>query len=168
MTTPLEELIARTAGPGRIVWIGLRPARRAEVVEIERARLAEAGLEGDRHSRPGKRALTLVQVEHLPVIAALARTERLGFSALRRNLAISGVNLLSLRGRRISLGTAEIEITGPCAPCSRMEEALGHGGYAAMRGHGGVTARVLAPGIIAIGNAVVPLDHPTQDDRSPA
>ena len=79
---------------------------------------------------------------------------------LRRNLLVAGLNLAALRGRRVRIGTAELELTGPCAPCSRMEAALGPGGYNAMRGHGGVTARVVRTGAFTVGDAVTVVPGP--------
>lgn len=152
----LAALSARHAAPGRVVWIGLRPARHAPMVEVEAAAIVETGLAGDRRTRPGPRAVTLIQAEHLPVIAALSGAAAVRFADLRRNIAVAGINLAALRGRVLALGGAEIEITGSCAPCSRMEAALGQGGYAAMRGHGGVTARVLRPGPVRLGDPVAP------------
>ena len=155
----LAEMIARHAGPGRIVWIGLRPARRADVVAAEEAQIALDGLQGD-HARPGARAVTLIQAEHLEAIRALARAPGAGFADLRRNLAVAGINLAALRGRSIRVGGAVLRVTGPCAPCSRMEAALGPGGHSAMRGHGGMTAEVLVAGPARLGDAVTPLEEP--------
>ena len=148
-------MMARTARTGRVDWIGTRPERRALLVETGAAVLALSGIEGD-HARPGKRALTLIQAEHLPVIAMLLERDAVAPALLRRNIVVSGLNLLGFRKARLRIGTAIIQVAGPCPPCSRMEEALGFGGYTAMRGHGGVYAEVLKRGQVSIGDAVLP------------
>ena len=148
--------MARTAREGRIDWIGLRPGRRAAVDCVPAAELSLSGLAGD-HAGPGKHSLTLIQAEHLPVIANLLGRASVDPAVLRRNLVVSGLNLLGFRSRRLRIGpSAMIEISGPCPPCSRMEEVLGHGGYTAMRGHGGVYAEVIEPGPIVTGVPVRP------------
>jgi MOSC domain-containing protein YiiM len=78
---------------------------------------------------------------------------------LRRNIVTRGINLVALKGRRFRIGEAVLEASGDCHPCSRMEEAFGPGGYNAVRGLGGITARVLTGGRIALGDAVVRLDE---------
>lgn len=92
----------------------------------------------------------------MPVIAALAGLEELAPATLRRNIVVSRLNLSALRRATLRIGAAEVRITGPCAPCSRMEAALGHGGFNAMRGHGGWTAEVTSPGRVVLGDEVWP------------
>lgn len=154
----LAELTARYAKPGCVAWIGVRPARRAAVESVEAVAVRLEGLAGDRSTRPGKRAVTLLQAEHLPVIAALAGLDCIDPVLLRRNIMVEGLNLTGLKGRSFRLGTAILRGTGPCAPCARMEETLGYGGYAAMRGHGGLCAEVVEPGIVRLGDAVAPIE----------
>ena len=156
---PLRDLIDAYAQPGEVRWIGLRTARRAKVVSVEVAEVTADGLTGD-HGASHKRAVTLIQSEHLPVIGAMLGRDVVSPEVLRRNLVVSAVNLSALKGRQVRLGSSILEITGICAPCSRMEEALGHGGYSAMRGHGGWCARVIEPGRIALGDRVIPLTSP--------
>lgn len=128
--------------------------------------LAGIGLADDRLGQRGEpelstRQVTLIQAEHLPVIARLARVDQVDPVALRRNLVVSGINLLALKNAKLKVGNALLEVVGPCQPCSRMEEAVGPGGYAAMRGHGGMTARVLVGGAISVGDAVRAEAQPT-------
>ncbi|ROH87040.1 MOSC domain-containing protein [Pseudomethylobacillus aquaticus] len=124
-TTDLRALTSRFPHPGRLELILLRPERR----------------------RPVLIAAFLGQAEVDPRL-------------LRRNLLVSGLNLLAARSLfqdqplRLQIGQAVLEITGPCEPCSHMEEVLGSGGYNAMRGHGGLNARIVQGGTLRCGDAV--------------
>lgn len=153
----LAELIAGWAKPGQVDWIGVRPARRAAIVNLGDAMISTDGLDGDR-SRAGKRAVTLVQQEHLAAIGSYLGQGPVTPAILRRNLVVSGINLAALKGREVQVGEAILRFTLICAPCSRMEEALGSGGYSAVRGHGGWCAEVLRPGRVKLGDAVQPVD----------
>lgn len=160
----LGRLMATLPRPGRVEWIGLRPARGVAMLEVEAA-LAEAGkgLDGDRYQGgSGKRGITLIQAEHLPAIAALAGLDVVAPAILRRNIVVSGLPLIALKGRRFRLGEALLETTEPCDPCSLMEAALGPGGYNAMRGHGGWCARIVEGGTIRRGDALVPAGDASQ------
>jgi len=147
------EMLATHAGIGRVDWIGARAERLAPLTTLPQAQLLESGLIGD-HARAGKRALTLIQAEHLPVIAALAHLDRVDPLDLRRNLVVSGINLTALRNHPVRIGEVVVEFTTICAPCSRMEKTFGTGAYNAMRGHGGWCATVLEEGLIRVGDSV--------------
>lgn len=154
----ISDLLANFPYAGSVVWIGRRPARRADVVPCECV-IAQAGggLDGDHYSgRSGSRGVTLIQAEHLAVIGALLRRRSIDPALVRRNIVVSGVNLIALKGLRFRLGAALLEGTGPCPPCSRMEEVLGPGAYNAMRGHAGLSARVISGGAIRVGDTLMP------------
>jgi MOSC domain-containing protein YiiM len=126
------------------------------VMPGEATLIENKGLKGD-HMANGsskKRQVTLIQVEHLAVISKLINKNSISAENLRRNLVIEGINLLALRDRQFTIGDCILQGTGHCHPCSRMEEALGEGGYNAMRGHGGITAIVIQGGAIKIGDMV--------------
>jgi MOSC domain-containing protein YiiM len=171
---PLAKLRSTFASPGRLVWIGLRPARGEPMHVVERVRaLTGRGLEGDRKAQRsgGERQVTLYQHEHLAVIASLLGRASVEPGAMRRNLAVAGINVLALRARRFAIGSLLFEGTGYCAPCRRLEETLGRGGFNASRGHGGITARVLGDGWLAIGDEVTAEGadgSPTDDDDEPS
>lgn len=165
----LRELMRQFPRPGRIEAIFLRPQPGAAAVSVASASaLVDRGLADDRSAartpaQPGgsKRQVTLIQAEHLPLIAAWVGRDGIDPAALRRNLVVSGLNLLAARSLfadqplRMRIGDdVVLDVTGPCDPCSKMEKALGPGGYNAMRGHGGLTASVVSGGTVAVGDAV--------------
>lgn len=149
----------------RLNWIGVRPARNLGMVELDRAEVRIGrGLVGDRYGKVapksgvnnGKREVTLITMEAIQIIAAHLRVidGRDLYPYTRRNLVVEGVDLVEFIGKRFSIGEVEFEGTGECEPCVRMNLALGRGGFAAMRGLGGLTARVIQPGYLRIGETV--------------
>ncbi len=156
----IARLLGAPMQAGRVEWIGLRIARRGAIEAVEAVQLdPEHGVVGDRYAgRTGNRQVTLMQAEHLRPIGAYLGLETVAPAQLRRNLVVSGLNLLAVRDRRVRVGGAVLEVTGQCHPCSRMEEELGPGGYNAVRGHGGLTARVVCGGTVRLGDAVTRLD----------
>jgi MOSC domain-containing protein YiiM len=150
-------MMARWAQPGRVAWLGVRPERRADIHTLEAVDLSLSGLDGDR-ARAGKRAVTLMQAEHLEAIGAYLGQGPVDPALLRRNIVVAGLNLAALKGRTIAIGDAVLHLTTICAPCSRMEEIFGTGGYSAVRGHGGWCAEVVQAGRVRLGDPVRPLD----------
>lgn len=154
---PLQILLDTLPQQGRIEWIGIRPARDAAMTVLEEVQVnCASGLEGDRFSgrADSPRQVTLIQQEHLAVIAACVGRNEIDPALLRRNIVVSGINLLALKDKRFRIGDALLEYSGACHPCSKMERALGSGGYNAMRGHGGITARVVEAGRVGIGDSL--------------
>lgn len=155
---PLQVLLETLPQVGRVEWIGVRSAKGEPMIALEAVQINVGnGLQGDRFSgRVGStRQVTLIQQEHLPVIAACLHREAVAPSLLRRNIVVSGINLLALKDKTFCIGEVVLEFSGPCHPCSKMEQQLGAGGYNAMRGHGGITARVLEAGKIHLADAVL-------------
>ncbi len=137
---------------GKLEWIGIRPESRADILVVNSALLVEnKGISADHYNgKSASRQVTLIQQEHINAVAEMMGMESLDPKLLRRNLVISGINLLALHNQKFYIGNVLLEGTGYCHPCSRMEQNLGAGGYNMMRGHGGITARILTGGEINV------------------
>jgi MOSC domain-containing protein YiiM len=144
--------------PGRLDWIGLRPAHKQEMLEVDTAlALQNHGLEGDHRCNkiPGSgRQITIISAEYIQQIEHFSGKQNIAPGLLRRNLIVSGINLSALRYQQFTVGEAVLQASALCDPCSRMEQALGPGGFAAMLGHGGLCAKIIRGGQITIGDAV--------------
>ncbi len=151
----LEQLKQNLPQQGRVEWIGIRPEKLKPLKVLDKVRVLEKGLEGDHYAgSSGNRSVTLIQAEHITAIASLLHKDKINPLELRRNIVVSGINLLALKDCEFKIGTATLKMTGLCRPCSRMEEIFGEGGYNAVRGHGGINARVVLPGEIKLKDKV--------------
>lgn len=162
----LKGLLGSPVRPGTVTWIGLRPVRRVPLTEVSSAVLiAGRGIEGDhfKSRNNGARQVTLIAAEDLAAVASFLGLEKVDPQSTRRNVVTSGINLVALKGKRFSIGDTVLATSGECAPCGFMQETLGPGGFNAMRGRGGITARIITGGTIRIGDAVTVLADETQD-----
>jgi MOSC domain-containing protein YiiM len=70
-------------------------------------------------------------------------------SVFRRNVLVAGIDLRELIGQGFSIQGIEFEGTGECAPCHWMNEAFHEGAEEALRGRGGLRAKILTHGFLS-------------------
>jgi MOSC domain-containing protein YiiM len=142
--------MARLGSMGTISGIWTSPARNSGRMDgHERVRaLADHGLEGCAHARPGgKRQVLFASNEHLDAVGVEP-------GRIRENFTVSGDDVHGWPvGQRVRAGTALFEITMVCDPCERMD-AIRPGLRRELEGKRGMLARVLEEGEIALGDDV--------------
>jgi MOSC domain-containing protein YiiM len=161
----------------RVISLASAPTHRFNKAVTEQIRLlAGLGVEGDAHlgetvkhrsrlardpTQPNLRQVHLIHAELLADVAAKGFTVRPG--DLGENVLTEGIDLLGLpRGARLTLGEAEIEITGLRNPCSQIEafqpgllaQMLGRAPDGALIRKTGVMAVVLRGGVVRVGDAI--------------
>lgn len=122
-----------------------RPIEEVDAVEC----VAGRGLRGDRffdHKENFKGQVTLFSAEVFAALGPALNLPHATPAALRRNLLVSGGDLNGLIGRQFTLQEVVLEGTEECRPCYWMDEALGPGAEAWLRGRGGLRCRILTDG----------------------
>lgn len=108
-----------------------------------------------RAGRSTRRQVSIMRIEDWEAVEAELGTG-LAWTTRRANLLVQGVRLPQRAGDYITIGAScKLEITGECDPCRRMDEQH-QGLWPALipEWRGGVLARVIAGGAIAIGDIV--------------
>ena len=121
------------------------------IVEVDEVRcVAGQGIEGDRffgYKKNYKGQITFFAWEVYEKLC-----EQLGLrpspQVLRRNVITRGTDLNSLIGKRFELQGVEFEGTEECRPCYWMDQAFGEGANEALKGFGGLRARILTSGVL--------------------
>ena len=153
----MKELFKTMPQKGKVDLITIRHERKQLPEKLASVEVSiENGLAGDHYKgRNRKRQVTLIQKEHLDAVASILG-KPVDPLLTRRNIVVSGINLLAFKDQQFKIGAEVIlEMTGLCHPCSQMETNFGAGGYNAMRGHGGITTKVIKGGTIRAGDEVV-------------
>ena len=132
-----------------VVSLHLNVGSRKPLVPVERvSAMLERGLEGDRHLKAdGRRTVLLMEQEVL---------DRFGLEpgAVREQVTVRGLELMKLVfGSRLRIGTATLEVAGPCAPCERMDE-IRTGLRTELEGRRGRFVRVVEAGSFAVGDGI--------------
>lgn len=145
------------------------PTADAERVEL----VAGKGVVGDRffgRAAHMDAAVTLLAVEALEAIARELGAVPFDPMLARRNVVLRGAQLAPLLGREFALesGGGLVRLRGgrPAHPCAWMDRMLAPGAHAAMRGRGGVRARVLSDGVLHRGPAVLHSPVPLEPERA--
>lgn len=121
------------------------------------------GVEGDRffdykENYPGQ--ITFFSWDIYQAAREKFAVPALSAGAFRRNVVIAGFDITTLIGRRFTLGGVEFEGTMESKPCHWMEQAVAPGAEEWLRGHGGLRARILSDGPLAVGAAGLVLAQP--------
>lgn len=74
-----------------------------------------------------------------------------GPEVFRRNVITIGTDLPSLYGREFEIQGVRFLGTGECAPCHWMDEAFHPGAEDALKGCGGLRAKILSDGLLRSG-----------------
>jgi MOSC domain-containing protein YiiM len=138
---------------GRLEAIATKAARRAPIVQADRANVSIAtGVEGDFRGRKNARQVTVLFAEDWA--AAVAGLDPAAPWTVRRaTLLVAGVRNPQRVGDVLAVGDVRLVVTGETQPCVRMDEQM-PGLWDALRTdwRGGVTARVIAGGDISVGD----------------
>jgi MOSC domain-containing protein YiiM len=133
-----------------------KPAGEAPLVAVAEAELvAGKGIVGDRfydYKEDYKGQVTFFSEEvYADLCARLERSDRHP-GVFRRNILVSGGDLNALIGQEFELQGLKFRGMAECSPCEWMEQAFGPGAEAALKGRGGLRAKVLTDGTLRVGS----------------
>jgi MOSC domain-containing protein YiiM len=153
---------------GQVVSLHLHPAepgtplRRVECIEL----VAGKGIVDDlryfgRLSRttgqPSRRQVSLIECEQIAEHADAFGLGSIAPGVVRSNIETSGINLVSLVGRQVQVGSAVLFLYEPRQPCAKMDAICQGLRERMMNSRQGVLAEVVRSGTIQRGDAILVL-----------
>jgi len=117
-----------------------------------------SGIVGDRFFgfKPDyKGQITFFEIESHEYLCRILEVDGPDPSVFRRNVLTRGISLNDLIGKRFTLQGILFEGSQEASPCYWMDQAFAPGAERALRGRGGLRARILSDGILQIGDGVL-------------
>ncbi len=136
-----------------------KPPGEHEAVEVaEVSCVAGRGIEGDRffdYKPDYKGQITFFAAEVFEELCAKLGVAGKSPAELRRNAITRGVDLAALYDREFEVQGVRFLGMGECKPCYWMDRAFGPGAEEALKGRGGLRAKILSDGRLAVDAVVV-------------
>ncbi|MFD1588829.1 MOSC domain-containing protein [Halorientalis brevis] len=158
--------------PGSVQGLWITDEGSAPMEAVERIEAIEArGLDGDRYARGtgyysgfDECEVTLIEAEAIETIKEDAGID-LRDGRHRRNVVTRSVDVHELLDVRFRIGDALFEGTRPRPPCAHVEEVAAEEGVARSltEGRGGICARVVESGVIAVGDEIEAIERAGTD-----
>ena len=140
-----------SAGHNFVGHHGQAPGRHPVITVPQLECIAGRGIRGDRffdHADNFKGQITFFAEEVYEELCVQLGIRDKAPGAFRRNVITRGTDLNALVGLEFEIQGLRFFGTEECRPCHWMEQAFGPGAEAAMRGRGGLRARILSSGIL--------------------
>lgn len=122
------------------------------MVEVDQIEcVANRGIKGDRffdHKPDYKGQITFFSKEVYDHLCEKFTVDDKGPKAFRRNVIVDGIDLNSLIGEEFEVQGIRFSGTEECKPCYWMDQAFADGAHEALKGNGGLRARILSDGVL--------------------
>lgn len=129
-----------------------KPPGEAPMVEVDRVEcVAGKGLKGDRFfdfKQDYKGQVTFFSEEVYESLCEKLQVSDREPYVFRRNIVVRGVDLNALIGQEFEIQGVRFAGTQECTPCYWMDQAFAPGAEQALKGRGGLRARILTDGVL--------------------
>ena len=130
-----------------------QPPGEHPMIEVPTARcVAGRGIEGDRFfdfKSNYKGQITFFAIEVYRRVALQLDTGNRSPAVFRRNVITEGLDLNSLIGTEFEIQGVRFLGTAECTPCHWMDHAFAPGAEKALKGYGGLRAKILSDGLLS-------------------
>lgn len=147
--------------PGTVRALFVKPEKGAAPVFLASVEATPTGFGGDYHSR------RMAQRQILLISGHVLNELDVEPGVIDENVVVDDLDVMSLtEGQQLRLGEALVAVTIPCEPCDHTNR-IRHGLKEALKGRRGMFVKVVAPGVVRVGDSVVLIDQESRAEHSP-